>query len=244
MKSEARDGDRLGPVIWLRHRLADSPDPAAPGLGGECFGHGRRLGDRSDNYRSLAAGAPGGTGPREWSVIAVCRVASSAWQEDPAGRPAAGSPGRGRAGARAGARLGIIIARPFGIPVYISPYWFLVAAVLVVLYSGSGALPGTVHGSVARYLVAVAFVVLLYLSVLIHELSHSLVARGSGCRCDGSCCIRSAASPRSSRSRRRRARNSWSRPPGRPCRCLLAGIGLGINALFARTACQGADRPR
>ena len=79
--------------------------------------------------------------------------------------------------ARSDARLGIIIARPFGIPVFISPYWFVVAAVLVVLYSSSNSLPGTVHGSVPRYLVAVAFVVLLYLSVLIHELSHSLVAK-------------------------------------------------------------------
>jgi Zn-dependent protease len=86
-----------------------------------------------------------------------------------------GRPGQGR-GAQADARLGIIIARPFGIPVYISPWWFLVAAVLVVLYSNSANFPGTVHGSVERYLVAVAFVVLLYLSVLVHELSHSLVA--------------------------------------------------------------------
>jgi Zn-dependent protease/CBS domain-containing protein len=71
-----------------------------------------------------------------------------------------------------------MIARPFGIPVFVSPYWFLVAAVLVVYASSSGSLAGTVPNSVPRYLVSVASVVLLYLSVLIHELSHSLVARG------------------------------------------------------------------
>jgi len=84
-----------------------------------------------------------------------------------------GGPDQGRR-AQPEARLGIIIARPFGIPVYISPWWFLVSAVLVVWYSGT--LQGTVHGAVPRYLVAVAFVVLLYLSVLVHELSHCLVA--------------------------------------------------------------------
>jgi Zn-dependent protease len=89
----------------------------------------------------------------------------------PAGKS---SPARG---GRSDARLGIVIARPFGIPVFVSPYWFVVAAVLVVLYSNSSTLPGTIQGSVPRYLVAVAFVVLLYLSVLIHELSHSVVAR-------------------------------------------------------------------
>ena len=75
-------------------------------------------------------------------------------------------------------RLGIVIGRPFGIPVYVSPYWFVVAAVLVVLYSAPGTLPGSVRGPVARYVVAATFVILLYLSVLIHELSHSVVARG------------------------------------------------------------------
>jgi Zn-dependent protease len=80
-------------------------------------------------------------------------------------------------GPRHDPRLGLVVGRPFGIPIYISPYWFLVAAVLVVLYSNSGVLPGTVHGTTARYVVALAFVLLLYLSVLIHELSHSVVAR-------------------------------------------------------------------
>ncbi len=79
---------------------------------------------------------------------------------------------------RSDLRLGIVIGRPFGIPVYVSPYWFLVAAVLVVLYGHNpGSLPGSVHGPVARYVVAAAFIILLYASVLLHELSHSVVAR-------------------------------------------------------------------
>jgi Zn-dependent protease len=61
--------------------------------------------------------------------------------------------------------------------VYISPYWFLIAAVFVLLYGNSAALAGN---SGVRYVVAAAFVVLLWLSVLVHELSHSLVARGFG----------------------------------------------------------------
>ncbi len=66
------------------------------------------------------------------------------------------------------------IARPFGIPVYISPYWFLIAGLFVVLYGNS--LERSVPGSL-RYVVAAAFVLLLYASVLVHELSHSIVAR-------------------------------------------------------------------
>jgi Zn-dependent protease len=81
-------------------------------------------------------------------------------------------------GRRYDPRQGLVIGRPFGIPVYVSPYLFLVAAVLVALYGGSpGSLPGSLHGSVARYGVAAAFVILLYISVLLHELSHSVVAR-------------------------------------------------------------------
>jgi len=69
------------------------------------------------------------------------------------------------------------IARPFGIPVYISPYWFLIAGMFVILYANSAVLATS---SGIRYVVAAAFVVLLYVSVLVHELSHSLVARGFG----------------------------------------------------------------
>ena len=72
---------------------------------------------------------------------------------------------------------GIVIARPFGIPVYVSPYWFLIAGVFILIYASQ--LASTLHGA-TRFIVAAAFVVLLYVSVLIHELSHSLVARGYG----------------------------------------------------------------
>src|SRR5580698_634634 len=81
-------------------------------------------------------------------------------------------------GPRYDPKQGLVIGRPFGIPVYVSPYLFLVAAVLIALYGGSAdSLPGSVTGSASRYGVAAAFVVLLYASVLLHELSHSLVAR-------------------------------------------------------------------
>jgi len=72
---------------------------------------------------------------------------------------------------------GIVIARPFGIPVLISPYWFVIAGVFIFIYAND--LAATLHGD-TRFVVAAAFVVLLYLSVLVHELSHSLVARGFG----------------------------------------------------------------
>ncbi|HEY1917571.1 MAG TPA: site-2 protease family protein [Streptosporangiaceae bacterium] len=70
-----------------------------------------------------------------------------------------------------------MIARPFGIPVYVSPYWFVLAAVFVLLYAGS--IEGSVHGGM-RYVVTTAFVVLLYASVLVHELGHCLVAKSFG----------------------------------------------------------------
>ncbi len=69
------------------------------------------------------------------------------------------------------------IARPFGIPVYISPYWFLIAGLFVFLYARGlvQSVPDTL-----RYPVAAAFVLLLWASVLVHELSHCVVARAFG----------------------------------------------------------------
>jgi Zn-dependent protease len=75
-------------------------------------------------------------------------------------------------------KLGIVVARPFGIPVYISPYWLIFAVVLVVMYANSAETnPASTQ---SRYIVAAAFVLLLYVSVLVHELAHCVVARGFG----------------------------------------------------------------
>jgi Zn-dependent protease len=68
-----------------------------------------------------------------------------------------------------------MVARVFGIPIYISPYWFLVAGLLVYLYANS--LDSNIEPTRTRYLVSAVFVVLLYASVLVHELAHCVVAR-------------------------------------------------------------------
>jgi Zn-dependent protease/CBS domain-containing protein len=77
-----------------------------------------------------------------------------------------------------GGQRGLVVARPFGIPVFVSPYWFIIAGVFIVIYAND--LSETLRGTTTRYLVAAAFVVLLYASVLVHELSHCVVARGFG----------------------------------------------------------------
>jgi Zn-dependent protease len=87
-------------------------------------------------------------------------------------------PGDPPRGPRRDARYGLVVARPFGVPVYISPYWFLVAVLIVWFYADS--LPRSIHPDTVRYTVAATFVVLLYASVLVHELSHCAVARAFG----------------------------------------------------------------
>jgi Zn-dependent protease/CBS domain-containing protein len=69
------------------------------------------------------------------------------------------------------------VARLFGIPVHVSGYWFLIAGVFVLLYARN---LDVQQAGPARYIVAAAFIVLLYACVLIHELGHALVARAFG----------------------------------------------------------------
>lgn len=72
------------------------------------------------------------------------------------------------------------MGRPFGIPVYVSPTWLIVAVFITWTAEPwfAGSLPG--FGPPATYAVALVFAVLLYLSVLAHELAHCVVAKHYG----------------------------------------------------------------
>jgi Zn-dependent protease len=70
------------------------------------------------------------------------------------------------------------MGKPFGVPIYVAPTWFLIAAFITVAFAPSDAeIPGLGGW---RYLVSFSFAVLLYLSVIAHELAHSVVAKRIG----------------------------------------------------------------
>ncbi|MEW9529616.1 site-2 protease family protein [Microbispora sp. NPDC049125] len=75
---------------------------------------------------------------------------------------------------------GLRMGRPFGIPVYVSPTWLIVAAFITISLQPvfAAMLPG--YGDVVTYTLALAFAVLLYVSVLLHELAHCVVAKHYG----------------------------------------------------------------
>ncbi|MFE1956640.1 site-2 protease family protein [Streptomyces sp. NPDC059479] len=70
---------------------------------------------------------------------------------------------------------GILMGRPFGVPVYVAPSWFLVAALITWIFGGQldRVLPEL--GGL-RYLVSLFFAVAFYASVLVHELAHTVAA--------------------------------------------------------------------
>jgi Zn-dependent protease len=132
--------------------------------------------------------------------------------------------------ARREGRYGLVIARPFGVPVYISPYWFLVAALVVVFYAGS--LPDSIHPSAVRYAVAATFVVLLYASVLVHELSHCVVARAFGLTVRRILLWPLGGFSEIEQEPQTPAREFAVSAVGPLTSLALAGIGFGLNAAF------------
>ncbi|WP_329226296.1 site-2 protease family protein [Streptomyces canus] len=72
-------------------------------------------------------------------------------------------------------RGGLLMGRPFGVPVYVAPSWFLVAALITWVFGGQldRVLPEL---GALRYLVSLFFAVAFYASVLVHELAHTVAA--------------------------------------------------------------------
>ncbi|WP_128977790.1 site-2 protease family protein [Streptomyces roseicoloratus] len=70
---------------------------------------------------------------------------------------------------------GLLMGRPFGVPVYVAPSWFLVAALITWVFGDQieRVLPEL---GAARYLVSLFFAIAFYASVLVHELAHTLAA--------------------------------------------------------------------
>ncbi|MEU9205906.1 site-2 protease family protein [Streptomyces sp. NPDC048332] len=96
-------------------------------------------------------------------------------QPGPGGKGPGDGPDKGAPGRREEPGGGILMGRPFGVPVYVAPSWFVVAALITWVFGGQldRVLPDL---GAARYLVALFFAIAFYASVLVHELAHTVAA--------------------------------------------------------------------
>ncbi|CAM5374074.1 hypothetical protein SROCM77S_02073 [Streptomyces rochei] len=127
---------------------AHPPTPAHPGHGAH--------GTRPD-----AQGTHPGTTPAQHARPDAHREGGTGPGRPPQRRPEPGG--------------GLLMGRPFGVPVYVAPSWFLVAALITWVFGGQldRVLPEL---GAARYLVSLFFAVAFYASVLVHELAHTVAA--------------------------------------------------------------------
>ncbi|MGW0735478.1 site-2 protease family protein [Streptomyces sp. NPDC002851] len=93
----------------------------------------------------------------------------------PGATPAKKPPRKPRPRTPRDTRGGLLMGRPFGVPVYVAPSWFVVAALITWVFGNQldRVLP-ELGG--ARYFVSLFFAVAFYASVLVHELAHTVVA--------------------------------------------------------------------
>lgn len=74
---------------------------------------------------------------------------------------------------------GWVIGRAAGAPIVLAPSWIIAAVVLTTVFAPTVQARAP-HLGPLTYVVALGFVILLFVSVLVHELAHGLVARARG----------------------------------------------------------------
>jgi Zn-dependent protease/CBS domain-containing protein len=127
--------------------------------------------------RQKQDGTPGPTPPPEGPRRPVTEQPGPPGQPTPPGQSGPERPGARPAEDEEDPRPtgAIPVGRPFGVPVYVTPTWFLIAALITWVF---GSQLGVVLPDLgaARYLVALFFAIAFYASVLVHELAHTVVA--------------------------------------------------------------------
>jgi Zn-dependent protease/CBS domain-containing protein len=75
---------------------------------------------------------------------------------------------------------GIRLGRPFGVPLYVSPSWFLIAGFITYYFAPDNSTDlGPALGN-WRYALSFTYAVFLYASVVVHELAHAVIAKRFG----------------------------------------------------------------
>ncbi|MEV7079784.1 site-2 protease family protein [Streptomyces sp. NPDC093516] len=171
--ADGPEADRHDPAPGTHRPETEKPHPAPGTTAGGPEGdhnHSAPGGHRPEADQPYPApGAPDRRLP-EPPAAAGTRTGS------PTARPLAHSAdGKGPAPQRPEPRGGLLMGRPFGVPVYVAPSWFLVAALITWVFGGQleRVLPEL---GAARYLVSLFFAVAFYASVLVHELAHTVAA--------------------------------------------------------------------
>ncbi|MFD4505869.1 site-2 protease family protein [Streptomyces sp. NPDC058457] len=142
-----------------------------------------RAGQDPDAEPEPAVGTPSAAGTRPEPADGP-ESAPEARRDAPAGAPGEGDgPARTQSGMAKGQPPqrpkepggGLLMGRPFGVPVYVAPSWFVVAALITWVFGGQldRVLPEL---GAARYLVSLFFAIAFYASVLVHELAHTVAA--------------------------------------------------------------------
>ncbi|WP_369245391.1 site-2 protease family protein [Streptomyces sp. R41] len=149
---------------------ADSSDEARPGDDAETA---TEASNEPKAHTGRPDGSPSDTGAAEETLV---RDAPQPPEPESGRTLAQSGTGKGRPprrGREPGG--GLLMGRPFGVPVYVAPSWFLVAALITWVFGGQldRVLPEL---GAARYLVSLFFAVAFYASVLVHELAHTVAA--------------------------------------------------------------------